>query len=283
MQRKVCLAMESQKSSSNGQSSPIRAALDALPPEAPQILAFGTFFAEGHDTGLHHHDRAQFVHAESGLLRVWSAEGNWSVPPGMAVWVPAGVPHRVHAISDANFLSLYIRAPRDGEPDIAIPDRCAVVSITPLLKQLIIRLRDRLGRSGPDRYRRLASVIADELGDLAPADLHLPVPFDRRAARVAVALIADPSDARELSDWAREAGASGRTLTRIFMRETGLSFSEWRQRCRLIGALERLSAGRSITDVAFSCGYRSPSAFSAAFSKAFGTAPRHFLRSARDV
>jgi len=271
--------MESQKSSDNGQTSPIRAALDALPPEAPQILAFGTFFAEGHDTGLHHHDRAQFVHAESGLLRVWSADGHWSVPPGMGVWVPAGVPHRVHAISDANFLSLYIRDAREGEPAIAIPDRCGVVSVTPLLKQLIIRLREYSDPADPAKCERLAAVIADELDGLVPADLHLPVPSDRRAARVAVALISDPSDERELGDWARMAGASGRTLTRLFLRETGLSFSEWRQRCRLLAALDMLSAGQSVSDVAYASGYRSPSAFSAAFSKAFGAAPRRFLGS----
>jgi len=239
-------------------------------------MAFGAFFARGHDTGEHHHDRDQFVHAERGLLQVWTEEGQWSVPPGMAVWVPALVPHRVRAISDADFVSLYIRAPREAEPEIPVPPRCGVVTVSPLLKHLIVQLKELSTGSGGDRQTRLAAVIADELTDLVSADLHLPIPSDRRAARVALAMIDDPSDDRDLVAWGREVGASGRTLTRHFIAETGLSFSEWRQRCRLFAALEMLSAGQSITAIALDAGYRSPSAFSAAFTKVFGISPRNY-------
>jgi len=276
MCRIVCLTMKSQKTSLNGQGSPIRDAVAALSDDSPQIMAFGAFFAQGHDTGEHQHDRAQFVHAERGLLQVWTEEGQWSVPPGMAVWVPARVPHRVRAISDADFVSLYIRAPRGGEPEIPVPSRCGVVTVSLLLKHLIVHLKEL--SAGPDEERqiRLAAVIADELTEPVSADLHLPIPSDRRAARVALALIDDPSDGRELAAWGHAVGASGRTLTRYFIAETGLSFSEWRQRCRLFAALEMLSAGRTITAIAFDAGYRSPSAFSAAFTKVFGISPRNY-------
>ena len=243
MCRTVCLTMKSQKTSPNGHSSPIRDAVAALDATAPQVMAFGTFFAQGHDTGEHHHDRAQFVHAERGLLQVWTEEGQWSVPSGMAVWVPARVPHRVRAISDADFVSLYIRMPHAGEPEIPVPSRCGVVTVPALLKQLIVRLKDLSERRKEDRCDRLSAVIADELQDLVSADLHLPIPSDRRAAGVALALIGDPSDERDLAAWGRRAGASGRTLTRLFLSGTGYSFAEWRQRCRLLAALEMLSAG----------------------------------------
>ena len=274
MCRIVCLAMESQKISTNGQNSSIRDAVAALSDDSPQITAFGAFFAQGHDTGEHHHDRAQFVHAERGLLQVWTEEGQWSVPSGMAVWVPARVPHRVRAISDAEFVSLYIRAARPGEPAIPIPDRCGVVTVPVLLKHLIVHLK---ALSAGARNDRLAAVIADELIELVPADLHLPIPSDTRAASVAQAMIEDPSDERSLDDWAGTAGASGRTLTRLFLSETGYSFAEWRQRCRLLAALEMLAFGRPVTLVALDCGYRSPSAFSAAFTKVFGTSPRQYM------
>ncbi|WP_193172184.1 AraC family transcriptional regulator [Nisaea nitritireducens] len=276
MPRIVCLTMKSQKISPTGQSSPIRDAVAALSDTAPQITAFGAFFAEGHDTGEHHHDRAQFVHAERGLLQVWTEEGQWSVPPGTAVWVPARVPHRVRAISDADFVSLYIRAPRGGEPVIPVPSRCGVVTVSPLLKHLIVHLKELSAGSDGDRQNRLAAVIADELTELVSADLHLPIPSDRRAARVALAMIDDPSDDRDLAAWGRDVGASGRTLTRHFAAETGLSFSEWRQRCRLFAALEMLSAGKPVTAIALDAGYRSPSAFSAAFTKMFGISPRNY-------
>lgn len=283
MCRIVCLAMESQKISTNGQNSSIRDAVAALSDDSPQITAFGAFFARGHDTGEHHHDRAQFVHAERGLLQVWTEEGQWSVPSGMAVWVPARVPHRVRAIGDADFVSLYIRAAVEGEREIPVPSRCGVVTVSTLLKQLIVRLRHLSEKGEHGRCDRLSSVIADELRDLVSADLHLPIPPDRRAAGVALALVDDPSDERDLAAWGRRAGASGRTLTRLFLAGTGYSFAEWRQRCRLLAALEMLSAGGSVTTVALDCGYRSPSAFTAAFTKTFGAPPKRYVPSgARD-
>jgi len=119
-----------------------------------------------------------------------------------------------------------------------------------LLKHLIVHLKELSARLDRDRHNRLAAVIADELTEPVSADLHLPIPSDRRAAKVALAMIDDPSDERDLAAWGREVGASGRTLTRHFSAETGLSFSEWRQRCRLFAALEMLSAGKSITPIA---------------------------------
>ena len=232
MCRIVCLTMKSQKLSTSGHSSPIRDAVAALGATAPQIMAFGTFFAQGHDTGEHHHDRAQFVHAERGLLQVWTEEGQWSVA------------------------------------------RCSVVTVPVLLKHLIVHLKEHPAGARSDR---LAAVIADELMELVSADLHLPIPSDTRAASVALAMIDDPSDERGLDGWARMAGASGRTLTRLFLSETGYSFAEWRQRCRLLAALEMLAAGRPVTLVALDCGYRSPSAFSAAFTKVFGASPRQYM------
>ena len=60
-------------------------------------------------------------------------------------------------------------------------------------------------------------------------------------------------------------GVSEKTLSRIFLRETGLSFRVWRQRVRLLGALPALANGERVTDVALACGYDSLSAFIAAF------------------
>lgn len=276
----VRLTMKSQKISVNGQNSQIRDAVAALSDASPQITAFGAFFAQGHDTGEHQHDRAQFVHAERGLLQVWTEEGQWSVPSGMAVWVPAGVQHRVRAISDADFVSLYVRSARVGEPEIPIPLRCGVVTVPALLKQLIVRLRALCAKADAGRFTRLSSVIADELRDLVSTDLHLPIPSDRRATGVALALICDPSDEKDLMAWGRLVGASGRTLTRLFRAETGYSFAEWRQRCRLLAALEMLLGGKSVTTVALDCGYRSPSAFTAAFTKTFGASPKSYVPSA---
>src|SRR6185437_16253974 len=69
----------------------------------------------------------------------------------------------------------------------------------------------------------------------------VPMPRDARALRVARALLDDCSIDHDLDRWADEAGASRRTLARIFRAETGLGFAEWRARLRAVDGLARLA------------------------------------------
>jgi AraC-like DNA-binding protein len=134
--------------------------------------------------------------------------------------------------------------------------------------------------AGPDA--RIMQVILDEIRALPSAPLHLPRARDARLLRVTEALRADPADPRSLAAWGRAAGASPRTLARLFLAETGLGFRAWRQRARLLHALVALAAGEPVTRVAFEAGYDSPSAFIAAFKRAFGTTPARYFRNEGD-
>ena len=75
--------------------------------------------------------------------------------------------------------------------------------------------------------------------------MDVPMPRDPRATRVARALLEQPDADGDLDDWAERAGASRRTLARLFRSETGFSFNEWRSRLRAIDGLARLSLGRT--------------------------------------
>ena len=109
------------------------------------------------------------------------------------------------------------------------------------------------------------------------APLHLPSAADRRLTRIAETLLADPADPRTLADWAQSIGASERTLARLFTRETGMTFGQWRQQVRLLAALARLACGGSVTDVAFDLGYASQSAFIAMFRRTLGKTPGRYF------
>jgi AraC-like DNA-binding protein len=76
--------------------------------------------------------------------------------------------------------------------------------------------------------------------------VHVPMPRDSRAVRVARALLAQPDAPGGLDDWAETSGASRRTLARLFRIETGFSFNEWRSRLRAIDGLARLSNGEPV-------------------------------------
>ena len=64
---------------------------------------------------------------------------------------------------------------------------------------------------------------------------------------------------------------------RLFQRELGVSFSQWRQQAVLARAIPLLSQGRPLAQVARELGYQSQSAFSAMFRRAFGESPRAFF------
>ncbi len=260
----------------SGDAGAVVRALEALP---QPIHGYAADYPAGHVIPPHHHRRAQLIHAESGVMTVHTDAGAWLVPPGLAVWMPAGTTHQVRAVTAIRMCTLYIAA--DAAP--WLPRDCRVVAVPPLLRELIRRaaaISHDYTPDGPDG--RLMAVTLDQIRDLPAAPLHLPMPRDRRVLAVAEALLRNPGDTRELEAWARTAGASARTLARLFLAETGLSFGQWRQRRRLLAALTRLAAGEPVTSVALDLGYASPSAFTAMFRRELGTAPTRYLRPDRE-
>jgi AraC-like DNA-binding protein len=122
----------------------------------------------------------------------------------------------------------------------------------------------------------VAAVILDEIRSLPREQFGLPVPRDRRLLRITSALATDLSDTRRLEEWAKWAGLSPRTLSRRFLAETGFTFSGWRQRARLMKAVDLIAAGASVTAIAMDLGYGNVSAFIAMFKREFATTPSAF-------
>lgn len=220
----------------------------------------------------HYHDVQQLVYPSRGVLTISVPDGAWVVPPRRAVWIPATVPHshQAHGRTEMRTLSFPPAVdPLGGQ-------RPAVLAVTPLLREIIITLTDD-GAAYDAPLRESMEVIAlDQLRRVDELPLYLPEPADDRLRAIAALLRADPSDDRTLERLGAEVGASERTLSRLFGRETGMSFPLWRTQLRLHRALVLLAAGTSVTSTALACGYKNPSAFIEVFSKAFGTTPGRY-------
>lgn len=77
----------------------------------------------------------------------------------------------------------------------------------------------------------------------------------------------------------REAGASARTLSRLFTAGLGMTFPQWRTQLRLYQTLVLLAEDTPVTTVAHRCGRASASAFIDVFRRAYGHTPgRHLPR-----
>jgi AraC-like DNA-binding protein len=224
----------------------------------------------GHHIEPHAHPWAQLIYAGSGTMRVRADRALWIVPPARAIWAPAGVTHEIWARGDFAMRTLYLA------PDLVplLPASCVALDVSPLLREMILQVV-ALGMldAGNPVHARLAGVVVDQLAGMKALPLTLPLPSDPRAVRLAERLRDDPSCAVDLDMLATDAGASPRTIQRLFLAETGLRFAEWRQRMRLLHGASLLGAGSSVTEAGLEAGYASTSAFIAAFRKQFGRTP----------
>ncbi len=261
------------------------------PPAAPTIIEIPPEFtptpahpmcvrarpvAAGVRIPLHTHAWAQVAYASRGVLRIATASTTWMVPPSRAIWVPPRVTHEVVIVEDAYLRTLYI-------DESAVPDgldACRVVEVSGLLRELIGALEARPASAA--RETLLYSLVLDELTQAEPLPLAVPMPAEKRLRALCEAVLAQPAHGESLEYWAAGVGASTRTLARLFRQELGVSFSQWRQQALLARAIPLLNQGRPLSQVARELGYRSQSAFSAMFRRAFGASPRAFMQRGAD-
>ncbi len=109
--------------------------------------------------------------------------------------------------------------------------------------------------------------------------LGVELPRDKRLRHLCETVIADPTRHETLADWARDTGASPRTVARLFRQELGCTFTQWRQQVILARAVTLAAGRRPINQIAAELGYNSPSAFSAMVRRTVGLAPGQFLGS----
>jgi AraC-like DNA-binding protein/quercetin dioxygenase-like cupin family protein len=242
--------------------------LDGFP-----VRGIAMTYRDGHVLDRHTHPWAQLVYAASGVMRVSTPEAAWLTPPTRAIWVPGGTPHEIEMRGTVAMRTLYL-APAD--PDARLVP-CRAIEVAPLLRELILHIV-RIGMldGGHEGHARIEGLLVDLLAAAETAPLELPLPADSRARRVADRILAHPGADASLGALARDAGASLRTLQRLFQAETRLPLEAWRARARMQQAVVALSNGASVTETALEAGYQSASAFIAAFKRAFGVTPSRY-------
>lgn len=228
---------------------------------------------DAHFIPMHHHPRGQLLYAVSGAMRVRVGASGWIVSPRTGVWVPCGMPHQVEAGASVSYRSVFVN-PAAAQ---AISHR-GPISIDALTREIILEAATFGAHYRPDSAEsRLIEVLHDRLRRVSAAALPIPLPGDARTRRICDALLAHPADYRNLETWGHLVGASARTIARLFVRETGMTFSAWVRHMRLSLALDRLIQGDSVTTVALDLGYASPSAFCAMFRRMLGSSPGRYF------
>lgn len=228
-------------------------------------LPAGTWF------DWHRHPQHQIAWTPSAVLAVNVGAQHWVLPPTRALWLPAGVEHRTGATQGCLLRGIYLE-PRRCPIDWQAP---TMLAVSPLLRELFEYL------AGPELEKaerlRAESVVFDLLEPVRVVPTGVRMPADQRARTVAGTLAANPADQRTLAELAAEAGASARTIARLFHREAAVSFGRWRTQVRLRASLPLLAQGVPLAGVAARIGYSTPSAFVAAFRREVGVPPARYF------
>lgn len=246
--------------------------LEHLPGE---VALRRTVYPSGAEFPSHTHRSGQFAHAAEGGMLVFTSQGNWVVPPGRAVWMPAGLPHAMRMGAAVTMVNVFVSPECAGRSGLGRD--CVVVDVSPLLRCLLDEaLRVPLRHDPDGRDGKVIGLLVDEIARMPALPLNAPLPDHPRLARLCRKVVDEPSMEIGIDFMASEAGMSRRTFTRLFRASTGMSFAAWRQQVCLLRAVHWLGAGRSVTDVALDLGYGSPSAFAAAFRRVLGEPPSRY-------
>jgi AraC-like DNA-binding protein/quercetin dioxygenase-like cupin family protein len=242
--------------------------------QTAQLATLAYDFAREHVIPEHFHPEDQLIFASRGVMTVRTKQGIWVVPPLRAVWIPAGTPHSVAIPGPVSMRTLYF-APKLVRTEGA---KCFVMNVSPLLRELILHACKfpKLKKDEP-MHRRIIEMIADQLEANHSIPLQLPHPNDPRAMRIVQALLAEPGKTRTLAALCADCGASKRTIERLFIAETKMTFSQWRRQLRLLHAMQLLASGEKVTGAALDAGYRSASAFIVMFRRQLGQTPTRYF------
>ena len=239
------------------------------------ITTFQCEYPDGLVFPEHYHEVDQIVFASQGVMTVQTPQGIWVLPTNRALWIPCGITHIVRMSGIVSARNLYF-TPRLAP---GMPRTCCVVNISPLLKELIVRACQFTALNRRTQIQRhLIGLIVELLRSSKLLPLQLPQPADPRAQKVANLLLSYPPNSLPTHEVCRRAGASKRTVERLFLQDIHMTLGRWKQQLRLIHSLRLLAQGLKITSVALEAGYSSPSAFITMFKNLLGTTPGLYFR-----
>lgn len=220
------------------------------------------------ETPAHDHPEEQLVYPEQGYIVLEMQGAVVRLAADRAVWIPSGQSHAVHINHRFRYHSLYF------VPGYLPPLPFQVIRVGKLLRELILDVAHwQLEGDELDRAKRKAEVLCDEISSAPHLGLGIDIPNEPRLGKICREIERNPGDVRTLKDWSSLANVSEKTLERLFLAHTGLTFRRWRTYVRMSRALELQCQNKRLLDIALEVGYATESAFCEAYKRYYGQSP----------
>lgn len=230
---------------------------------------------------LHVHDFGILNCVKKGIVRISTETDSWVISQDTIFYLPPDVMHTTEIMGECSVLAVFV----PSHLKKALPQKITIMEFTPLLNSILQRMTTWESKLeyNPEQ-QRLARVAEDELKNAKEATFfHIPMPKDANLQKMAKKILQTPGDMSSIETWAKFSGMSLRSFTRHFTEETGLAFTEWRQKVKIYTALKQLSDNTSVSDVSFNLGYQNVSAFIAMFKNHMGVSPLEYIKKSTSV
>jgi AraC-like DNA-binding protein len=225
-------------------------------------------------SGSHSHSRAQLISCNTGIMEVVTKNNIWIVNSFQSVWISSNEEHQVYFPKNVEVVSAFI----DQSKTNNLPKETFAFENSNFLNSILEKITSF---SNPNtltiQQNRIVNVFLDELSQLKPSTTFLPTSQDERIKKILDHLMNDIASKHSIDYYANLLFISPRTLSRLFNKELGMSFGNWKMRLKLIEAVKQLGENKSIKEIAFNLGYENVSSFTTIFKKHFGKTPSNYL------
>ncbi|MDO4907942.1 AraC family transcriptional regulator [Neisseria sp.] len=217
----------------------------------------------------HCHPQGQFVLVRNGILYGYTAKKRWLMKPGMAVWIPPNKEHWGSAYSHVDLTVIYIPL----ELCANFISNLKLIDSSSLITAICERLTNVEKPLSEVKRHNMLQLLFEEIDESPISTPPLLLPQDNRLKKITDSLIENPAQKYSLAEWGKYVGATGRTLARLFKKETGLCYTEWHNYLLLTAAWKGLSEGDSNKQLSVTLGFSSGDSFSHWFRRVSGLSP----------
>lgn len=218
----------------------------------------------------HSHPWGQLNYVSNGVMNLEIEGSRFLSPPQYAVWIPPFKRHFSYALHEVVYRSVYVSL----EFSSCMPVEPCIVDVSRVLRAILDDLALRGVRIPlTDEDCRMAQVALDQIKNGKVYVAYLPYATSDDLNLILRSLYSEPGDKRTIKEIATQYYTTPRTIERKCQRELGISFSEWRTRCKFIAAIERLAGGLSVKSISYELGYESASSFIVMFKRITGKTP----------
>ena len=237
---------------------------------------------KGNKSSSHFHDRLEIYYMKEGSCNYFIEDRSISVTSGDLVFIPSGVIHKTNYATKSherwliNCSSEYIPKSLQGEV-MSMPRYFKRSRITDEAEKILIKIGEEYNKGDEFSIDALKSYVSVLLFILfRNSEKQEFSASSSKLIETAVKYINNNYGGEiSLSQTAENVGVSPEHLSRTFKKQTGFGFSEYLTLIRLQKAKNMLSnePGKSVNEVAFTCGFNDSNYFSYKFKKTYGVTP----------